>query len=179
MLGVGLQEGPGEEPLDGIEIRPALHAFPPEFVQQLLPARSSRVAQCRGGLCERGRCDLLDEAQELGEPGEEREDLEFVAQRARRPGFFHRAGRQTLVERLLKTGEGRVETQTLGGERIGRGELIRPLDAQIPLAWPHSLPADSRATRSYQALWNLRAHVRETSPRMIDPKAPRSTAVPM
>ncbi len=53
------------------------------------------------------------------------------------------------------------------------------LDSRVPRIAAHSLFAVPRTTCSYQARWKRCAQVRDTSPRTIDEKAPRSTAVPM
>src|SRR4051812_49213628 len=141
MLGVGLQERPGDQLLGGIEgRRTAGRAGPPEVIQHLFPAHGSRVAQAQGRVREGSRRDLLNERKKRREPGEKNEQLELVAEPSRRALNLRRAvaGGEADVERFLKARDVLVEAQTLGGEREPSSELGRPLDSLVPLIADHS-----------------------------------------
>ena len=135
VLGVGLQQGPGEQRL---RLGEKCCVLSPEFVEHLLPTHALCGAQGRGRLRKGARSDVLDEGEELCEPGEEDQQRELVAQRARRtrrPRCLRSAlpGDEVAVERFLEARDVLVEAQPLSGERMSYGELTGALDPLVPL----------------------------------------------
>src|SRR5262249_22004678 len=88
VLGVGLEERPGEE---GLARRDRRAALAPEFVEHLLPAPRLPGAELGRRLRQGRWSDVPDIVEERGEPGEEEEQLELVAERSGQPKLPGRA----------------------------------------------------------------------------------------
>ena len=163
---------------------------PPELVEHLFPARAPRCeARRRRWASGGGAISPTKTRRSRTRGGEGRARALRGASQAHGSSCAEPfAAARALVERLLEARDVLVKAQALGGEGEGRGELPArrpssgwPVWSQLAARRPvHSLwrRPELRATRSYQARWNRAAQVRETSPRTIEPKAPRSTAGP-
>src|SRR2546426_1714201 len=83
------------------------------------------------------------------------------------------------VERPLESRDALVEPEALRCKGVRRSELLRPPNPGIPLAIVHFLAEAPLTICSYHMRWCFFAQAGDTSPRITEPNAPRSAAVPM
>src|SRR2546426_8510480 len=83
------------------------------------------------------------------------------------------------VERPLESRDALVEPEALRCKGVRRGELLRPPNPGIPLAIIHFLAEAPLTICSYHTRWCFFAQAGDTSPRITEPNAPRSAAVPI
>src|SRR2546427_7764560 len=83
------------------------------------------------------------------------------------------------VERPLQSRDALVEPKALRRKGVRRSELLRPPNPGIPLAIVHFLAEAPLRICSYHMRWCFFAQEGDTSPRITEPNAPRSAAVPI
>jgi hypothetical protein len=140
-------------------------------------------ARAAAGLRKRRWRNLLDHRQKSGKLREEEKKIQFIAQGAIR-GNLRRIRESFLdftVKAFLKHCDTRVVTQSLP-RRMGKTRRVRwrgECGDPTSLSFLHFRAAELRRSCSYHVWWCLSAQARETSPRITEPNAPRSIAVPM
>src|ERR1035437_2236530 len=125
-----------------------------------------QVLEKRNLLPDLGRGDALHQSEKAVEM---RPQDAVQVRRIERQG-----GQRRLLDGTLEGCHLHVEAQQLGSFLDGSRQLFGALDAPVPRRADY-LPA----TRLYHRRWCIFAQAGDTSPRMIDVKPPRTTAVPM
>ena len=127
------------------------------------------------------RAQSSESPTEIPEASGEGEKIQFIAKRAIRgnPRRIRESFLDLSVNAFLKCCNASVVTQPFGREWVRRGEFVGAANAAIPLRVVHFRAAELRRSCSYHVSWCFLAQARDTSPRMTEPKAPRSIAVPI